>query len=140
MAITKEELIEKLNVDLQKEYMAIVQYTQHSGVITGAQYGSIKKEIIIHASEELMHATTLAGQINHLGGTPTVEVAKAQASDDVTTMLEQDLVGENDAIARYSARIKESEELMLLDLAQKLREILAMEQEHAMDLEEALGR
>lgn len=140
MAITKEELIDKLNGDLRKEYAAIVQYTQHSGVITGAMYGSIKKEIIIHATEELMHATTLAGQINHLGGTPAFDVAETHASNDVVEMLEQDLAGENDAVARYIARIQEAEELMLLDLAQKLREILAMEQEHAMDLEEALGR
>lgn len=140
MAITKEELIEKLNGDLAKEYAAIVQYTQHSGVITGAMYGSIKKEIIVHASEELMHATTLAGQINHLGGTPTIDVSAVHASDDNVEMLEQDLAGENDAIARYIQRVREAEELMLIDLAQKLREILAMEQEHAMDLEEALGR
>lgn len=48
--------------------------------------------------------------------------------------------GENDAISRYIARIEQSEQLNLLALAQKLREILAVEQEHAMDLEQALGK
>ncbi len=43
MSITKEELIELLNVDLSKEYTAIVQYTQHTGVLTGAAYGISKR-------------------------------------------------------------------------------------------------
>jgi bacterioferritin len=64
----------------------------------------------------------------------------AKTSGDNVTMLKQDLEGENDAIARYIARIKQAEELSLYHLAQQLRNILAMEQEHAMDLEQALGK
>lgn len=140
MAISKEKLVEKLNGDLAREYTAIVQYTQHSGVITGAEYGDIKKEVIVHASEELQHALTLADQIDYLKGNPTVKVLPANTSDDNEEMLEQDLDGENEAIKRYIDRIEEAEELKLLHLAQRLREILAMEQEHAMDLEQALGK
>jgi len=55
-------------------------------------------------------------------------------------MLKQDLAGENDAIARYIMRIRQAEELNLYHLAQQLRLILAVEQEHAMDLEQALGK
>ncbi len=140
MAISKQELIEHLNHDLSLEYTAIVQYTQHSGVLTGAAYGGIQKELVIHAGEELQHAITLANQIDYLDGAPTVEVPQAKTSPDTVTMLEQDLEGENDAIARYISRIREAETLNLLHLAQKLREILAVEQEHAMDLEQALGK
>lgn len=140
MSITKEELINKLNVDLAWEYTAAVQYIQHSGVITGAAYGDIKKEIIIHANEEIQHAITLADQIDYLGGFPTVEVYPGKTSKDNNTMLQQDLDGENDAILRYTQRIEEAETLKLLYLAQQLRNILAMEQEHAMDLEQALGK
>ena len=140
MSITKEELINKLNVDLAWEYTAAVQYIQHSGVITGAAYGDIKKEIIIHANEEIQHAITLADQIDYLGGFPTVEVYPGKTSKDNNTMLQQDLDGENDAILRYTQRIEEAETLKLLYLAQQLRNILAMEQEHAMNLEQALGK
>jgi bacterioferritin len=140
MAITKEELIKLLNLDLSKEYTAIVQYTQHTGVITGAAYGDIKKELAVHATEELQHALTLADQIDYLGGVPTVDVVPAKVSQDNIEMLEQDLEGENDAIARYIQRIEQAEALKLLALSQKLREILIMEQEHAMDLEQALGK
>lgn len=140
MAVSKEKLAELLNGDLAKEYQAAVQYVQHSGVITGAAYGDIKKEIIVHAGEELGHAITLADQIDYLGGTPTAEVAPVATSDDTVEMLEQDLAGEEDAVKRYITRTEQAESLHRLALAQKLRAILAVEQEHAMDLSQALGR
>jgi bacterioferritin len=138
--VTKKQLIELLNKDLGLEYTAIVQYTQHQGALKGAMYQNIQKELIIHAQEELQHATVLAAQIDYLGGFPSVVMPPANVSKDSVTMLKQDLEGENDAIARYIARIKEAEELNLYHLAQQLRTILAVEQEHAMDLEQALGR
>lgn len=138
--ISKKELVVLLNKDLGLEYTAIVQYTQHQGTLKGAMYQSIQKELIIHAQEELAHATILAAQIDYLGGAPTVNMPPAMTSGDNVTMLKQDLKGENDAIARYSQRIKQAEELNLYHLAQQLRNILAMEQEHAMDLEQALGK
>ncbi len=139
-SVTKEQLIGLLNKDLGLEYTAMVQYTQHQGVLKGAMYQSIQKELAIHAQEELQHATTLAGQIDYLGGVPTVEMPSAKISGDNVTMLQQDLDGENDAIARYITRVKQAEELNLYHLAQQLRNILAVEQEHAMDLEQALGK
>ncbi len=138
--ISKKDLIALLNRDLGLEYTAIVQYTQHQGALKGAMYQSMQKELIIHAQEELQHATILASQIDYLGGIPTVDMPPAKVSRDNVTMLKQDLAGENDAIARYIARIKQAEELNLYHLAQQLRTILAMEQEHAMDLEQALGK
>ena len=138
--ITKEKLVELLNKDLGLEYTACVQYTQHQGVLKGAMYQNIQKELIIHAQEELAHATILANQIDYLGGFPTVDMPKPKASKENIEMLKQDLAGENDAIARYITRIKQAEELNLYHLAQQLRNILAVEQEHAMDLEQALGR
>jgi bacterioferritin len=138
--IAKKQLIELLNKDLGLEYTDIVQYTQHQGALKGAMYQNIQKELIIHAQEELQHATILASQIDYLGGFPTVVMPPAKVSKDSVMMLKQDLEGENDAIARYIARIKQAEELNLYHLAQQLRNILAVEQEHAMDLEQALGR
>jgi bacterioferritin len=54
-------------------------------------------------------------------------------------MLRQDLDGEEDAIRRYKTRVEQAEQLKEFALAQQLRAILAMEQEHAMDLKQALG-
>ncbi|MDH5662421.1 MAG: ferritin-like domain-containing protein [Elusimicrobiota bacterium] len=138
--IKKEKLLELLNKDLSLEYTACVQYTQHQGVIKGAMYQTIQKELVVHAQEELAHATTLVAQIAYLGGVPTVDMPTPKISNDSRTMLQQDLDGENDAIKRYTLRISQAEELNLYHLAQQLRNILAVEQEHAMDLEAALGK
>lgn len=139
MPITMEELIRLLNKDLSLEYTACIQYVQHSGVMTGAQYGDIIKELKIHATEELDHALTLAEYIDFFGGVPTVEMPTPETSDENDAMLRQDLAGELDAIKRYKMRIEQAEELKEFALAQALRQILAVEQEHAMDLKGALG-
>lgn len=139
-AINKKKLVELLNRDLSLEYTACIQYTQHQAVLKGAMFQSIQKELIIHAQEELAHAVIIADQIAYLGGVPTVVMEPARISPDNIEMLTQDLAGENDAIARYIARVKQAEALDLYHLAQQLRLILAVEQEHAMDLEQALGK
>lgn len=140
MAITTETLLEHLNVDLKKEYAAAVQYINHAAVMSGAAYGDIIKELKIHATEEIQHAMTLADQIDYLGGQPTVDIDKIFTAEGNDDMLKQDLDGEEDAIRRYKARIEEAEQLKEFALAQQLRTILSMEQEHAMDIKQALGK
>ena len=143
MGDTKEtlnNLVKLLNNDLSLEYSAAIQYIQHAAVMSGAQFGDIIKELKIHVTEEIGHAMILADQIDFLGGVPTVDVGKIHTDKDNVKMLEQDLAGEEDAIARYKTRIRQAEELEEFALAQQLRAILAVEQEHAMDLEQALGK
>jgi len=139
MAITTENLLELLNHDLELEYSAAIQYINHAAVMTGAIYGDIIKELKIHANEEIAHAVILADQIDYLGGSPTVKVGEIHTSKDNVEMLKQDLAGEEDAIRRYKLRVEQAEQLKEFALAQQLRTILATEQEHAMDLKQALG-
>ncbi len=140
MAITTEKLVGLLNRDLELEYSAAIQYINHAAVMSGAPYGDIIKELKIHANEEIQHAVTLADQIDFLGGKPSVDVGKIYTADGNDEMLEQDLAGEEDAIKRYKERVEQTEALKEFALAQQLRTILAMEQEHAMDLKQALGK
>ena len=138
MAVTIEKLIDLLNMDLELEYSAAIQYINHAAVMTGAAYGDIIKELKIHANEEIQHAVILADQIDYLGGSPSVNVGKISTSKDNDQMLQQDLDGEEDAIKRYKIRVEQAEELKEFALAQQLRNILAIEQEHAMDLKHKL--
>ena len=108
--------------------------------MTGAAYGDIIKELKIHANEEVQHAMVMADQIDYLGGSPTVNVGKIHTSKDNDEMLQQDLDGEEDAIRRYKMRVEQAEQIKEFALAQQLRNILATEQEHAMDLKQALGK
>lgn len=138
MGITKKELIKKLNKDLEWEYAAMVQYIQHSAAITGAKYDSVRKELIIHAQEEMNHAVILSTQIDYLGATPSVDVEKVEVSADSLAMLKQDLKGERHAIESYKQRIGEAEELKEYGLRRALEDILIQEEEHERDLLSAI--
>ncbi len=136
--LTKAELIDELNRDLAKEYQALIQYVQHAAVITGPQYDAIAAELIVHSNEEHAHALSLSNQIDWLGGVPGVDVAEIRLTDDSKEMLEHDLEGELDAIARYKERIAQAEMLQEYGLRRALEDILVIEEEHARDLQSAL--
>jgi bacterioferritin len=107
--------------------------------MTGPQYDSIIKELVVHAQEELAHAVTVAEQIGFLGGVPTIDVEKRDVSSDSKTMLEQDLWGEDNAITRYRERIGQAEVLGEYGLRRILEDILMQEEEHKRDLLTALN-
>lgn len=138
--LTIERLTDLLNVDLELEYSAAIQYINHAAVMTGAAYGDIIKELKVHANQEIQHAMILSDQIDYLEGSPSVDVGEIRTSQDNDEMLQQDLDGEHDAIRRYKMRVEQAEHLKEFALAQQLRNILAVEQEHAMDLKQALGK
>lgn len=137
--ITKKELIEHLNKDLELEYAAAVQYIQHAAVLTGPEYKSIAAELNLHATEELAHAQMIAEQIDFLGGVPTIDIEKRFTSEDIEKMLRFDLAGEQQAIDRYKTRIREARELEEYGLARVVEDILIQEEEHKRDIENALG-
>jgi bacterioferritin len=139
MALTLQELVDLLNKDLELEYSAAIQYINHSAVMNGAQFGDLIKELKIHANEEIQHAMILADQIDYFDGSPSVQVGRILVSENNTEMMRQDLDGEEDAIRRYKLRIDQAEQLKEFALSSQLRTILAMEQEHAMGLKQALG-
>jgi bacterioferritin len=137
--LTREQLIDELNNDLAKEFQALVQYVQHAAAMSGPQYDAIKGELVVHSNEEHAHAISLADQIDFMGGVPGVDVAQALISPDSKVMLEQDLDGELDAIARYRERIAQAERLQEYGLRRALEDILIVEEEHARDLQDALS-
>lgn len=134
MAITKKKLLAELNKDLEWEYAAAIQYIQHAASISGAQYDSIQKELIVHSQEEMQHAVSLSEQIDFLGGVPTINVEERKIADSSLEMLRQDLDGEQLAIDRYKTRIAQAEELKEYGLRRILEDILIMEEEHKRDL------
>jgi bacterioferritin len=139
MTISREHLIAELNKDLEWEYAAAIQYVQHAAALTGAQYDAIKKELVIHSQEEMQHAVMLAEQIDFLGGVPTIDVEQRDIAEDAREMLQQDLAGEDNAIARYKERIAQAEALQEYGLRRVFEDILIQEEEHKRDLQDALG-
>jgi bacterioferritin len=137
--ITREKLAEVLNEDLAREFQAIIAYTVYSQVIKGAAYNHIAQELEKHAGEELSHALQIARQIDYLGGTPTVVPKPVKLSDKPVDLLRFDLENERETVAHYRLRIRQAEALGEFALAETLRKIIAQEQEHEMDLCDALG-
>src|SRR3954452_23487505 len=136
---SKDEIIRGLNEDLAREYKAIIQYVVFSATLSGPEYGDIAEQLKTHASEELSHALEVARQIDYLGGNPTVKGKDAETSEDSKTMLEIDLRAEQDTILNYRERIRQAEIAGEFALSEKLRQIITDEQDHEIDLKDALG-
>jgi bacterioferritin len=138
-AISRKELIALLNGDLAREYQAVIAYTVYSQVIKGAAYNEIAKELEKHAGEELEHAIAIARQIDYLGGTPTTVPEKVKLSEKPDALLRFDLENERKTIINYRQRIRQADAMGEYALSEVLRKIIAQEQDHLMDLADALG-
>src|SRR6478672_9841576 len=129
-AVTRAQLIERLNEDLSREYQAIIAYVVYSQVLKGAQYMSIATELEKHAAEELAHALTISKQIDYLGGMPTVNPKPVKTSEKAEDMLRFDLANENETVREYRKRVRECEALGEYAMAEHIRQILVDEQDH----------
>jgi bacterioferritin len=137
--MTREQLIEKLNDDLSREYQAIIAYVVYSQALKGAQYMNIARELEGHAKQELQHALTVAKHIDYLGGMPTATPKPVKVVEKNEAMLRADLDNENETVRNYRVRVRECEALGEYAIAEDIREILRQEQEHQVDLATALG-
>jgi bacterioferritin len=137
--ITREHMVQLLNEDLAREYQAIIAYTVYSQVLKGAEYTDIAGELEAHAGEELAHAIKIAKQIDYLGGMPAVVPKPVKTSDDPVEMLRADLENERETVQHYRERIRQAEAMGEFALSETLRSIIVQEQEHEMDLCDALG-
>src|SRR5207302_5479952 len=137
--ITREEMVRLLNEDLAREYQAVIAYTVYSQVLKGAAYMDIARELEQHASEELSHAIKIARQIDYFGGMPEVRPKAVKTSDKAKDMLEFDLENERVTIQNYRERIRQADAMGEFALSEVLRGIIVQEQEHLIDLADALG-
>ena len=137
--ITRKQMVDLLNEDLAREYQAVIAYVIYSQTLKGAEYNHIAQELEKHAGEELAHALTIAKQIDYFNGTPTNQPKPVKVSDKPKEMLQFDLDNERLTITNYRQRIRQADAMGEFGLGEKLREIIAQEQEHLQDLADALG-
>ena len=112
----------------------------------GIHAESVKAEFLQHANEEMAHADLLAKRITELGGEPNFSPiglsdrshAEYVAGDTLNAMIKEDLIAERIAIESYREMIaylgKNDPTTQRM-----LKEILAMEEEHAEDLASLLS-
>ena len=137
--VSREEMVRFLNEDLAREYQAIIAYVVYSQTMKGAPFTDIARELEQHATEELSHALKIARQIDYFGGTPDVRPKPVKVSDDAQQMLKFDLENERVTIQNYRDRIRQADALGEFALSEVLRGIIVQEQEHLLDLADALG-
>ena len=101
--MAREELIENLNQALGFELAGVIQYSQHSYLVTGTEREIYKGFFRDQAQEAQSHAQFLGDKIVALGGIPTVEPAMIRQSIELKEMLKQNLELEREAMAAYMA-------------------------------------
>ena len=139
LKVSRKQMIALLNEDLAREYQAVIAYTVYSQTMRGAAYTDIARELEKHAGEELAHAIAIAKQIDYFNGTPVTTPKAVKMSAKATDMLRFDLENERVTIINYRQRIRQADAMGEYSLGEVLRKIIAQEQDHLMDLANALG-
>jgi len=140
-AADRETVIRLLNEALATELVCVLRYKRHYFMAKGINSESVKAEFLQHAKEEMVHADRIAKRIIELGGEPDFSPdglskrshAEYVAGDTLNAMLKEDLIAERIAIESY----REMVNYLANDdptTQRMLKEILAMEEEHAEDL------
>ena len=140
-AADRKAVIKLLNEALATELVCMLRYKRHFFMAKGIHAEPVKAEFLAHANEEMIHADRLAKRIIELGGEPNFSPdglsershAEYVEGDTLHAMIKEDLIAERIAVESYREMI-----VYLADhdptTQRMLKEILAMEEEHADDL------
>jgi bacterioferritin len=121
----KKKIIELLNLDLQDEHGAIIQYLSHAYAIGE---GEMACEIEAIARDEMRHLDWLAETIVELSGQPSLKRGKQNmAGKTVPDWMGNDVGLEEGAIESYQKHIKAIDDPTIRRL---LKRILSDEQSH----------
>ena len=140
-AADKEVVLELLNEALATELVCVLRYKRHYFMAKGIHSESVKPEFLAHAKEEMAHADRIAKRITELGGEPNFSPdglsershAEYVPGDSLISMIKEDLIAERIAIESYRefvAYLANNDPTT----QRMIKEILAMEEEHADDM------
>ncbi|HEX7955966.1 MAG TPA: ferritin-like domain-containing protein [Pyrinomonadaceae bacterium] len=132
--MANEELIDNLNRALGLELAGVIQYLQHSFLVTGPEREVFRKFFRDLSEESHGHAEMLGDKVVALGGLPAVEPGEIRQSTDLGEMLRQDLELERAAMEVYVAAWRACTDA---ELATRflLEERIASEQRHIEEFE-----
>jgi bacterioferritin len=141
----RAEVINQLNQALATEIICVLRYRRHFFMAKGIHAKSVAAEFLAHSNEEQAHADRLAARIVQLGGAPDFAPsglagrshAEYVEGDTLNDMIREDLVAERIAIDSYRDLIT----FLGHDdptTSTLIKEILAVEEEHADDLADML--
>lgn len=144
LTLDVKKLLEMLNRALSEEWLTYYQYWIGARVLKGAMHDNIKKELLVHANEELHHAELLIDRIIQLGGTPVLSPEEwfklaackydSPVNPNIEVILKQNLASERCAIQRYEdmASFTNGKDFVTFNIAAS---ILTQELDHEEDIE-----
>lgn len=135
----KQTFINNLNSDLSNEFSAIIQYITYASKTTGPFRPELSKFFLAEVADEQTHAQFLADKIITLGGTPTTQASAVPTANSNKEMLEAVLDAETKAVAAYTERAKQADELGLKSLALDLEDMIRDESNHKEEIEKILS-
>ena len=138
----RKTVLALLNTSLATELVCVLRYRRHYFMATGIHAQAVAAEFLEHAKEEQEHADRIAHRITQLGGEPdfnpeglaTRSHSEYVEGSDLVDMIREDLVAERVAIDSYGEIIRYLGENDPTT-RRMLEEILAVEEEHAEDLQ-----
>jgi bacterioferritin len=141
----RTEVLKFLNEALATELVCVLRYRRHHFMARGIASKSVADEFLVHSNEEQGHADRIAERIVQLGGEPDFAPeglsgrshAEYVAGSTLVEMIKEDLVAERIAIDSY----REIIEYIDQDdptTSRLMKEILAVEEEHADELSDLL--
>ena len=138
----REHVLKMLNESLATEIVCMLRYKRHYFMATGVHAEAVAAEFLEHAGQEQEHADQIAARIVQLGGEPDFSPdtltkrshAEYVPGNSLIDMIKEDLVAERIAIDSYKEMI---DVIGNTDTTTRrmLESILAVEEEHADDLE-----
>ena len=143
----RETVIKLLNEALATEIVCVLRYKRHYFMASGINAEGVAAEFLQHANDEQGHADQIAQRIVQLGGQPnfspegllTRSHSEYVEGETLIDMIKEDLVAERIAIDSYRDMIS----YLGNDdptTRRMMEGILAMEEEHADDLVNLLGK
>lgn len=131
-------MIDRLNEDLAGELSAIIQYLTYAAKTTGPYRPQLSQFFLAEVADEQLHAQFLANKIVAFGGEPTTHPRPVPEAQSNRSMLEAVLAAETQAVADYTQRAREADELGDKGLAVQLEDMVRDESGHSEETERML--
>jgi bacterioferritin (cytochrome b1) len=139
VTMTREDLINGLNEDLNLELETLLRSVYHAAAGRGMLGHELRELLKKELPGELEHATFLADKIVALGGEVHIRPAMPAEFGAARELLQQNIAAERKIIGNYARRIDQAAEFGDKGLAIRLENMLSAETDHLEQLER-LGR
>jgi bacterioferritin len=138
--VSHEEFLKGLNLDLSREYSAIISYRTYASQVQGQWRMELRQFFEAEIPDEMTHAQLLADKIVSLGGTPTTTPGPVKPAKDAKEMLRNSLEDEIETIGRYVQRRRQAEALGHYGLAVEFDDLIRDESTHRDEIQLILKR